>query len=82
MRFFSAKMNIYTKKDGEIMAIINGQEVFAGGQSLLKYLQDQGFDVDRLAVEVNGTIIKRGTYGDYVINESDKVEIVCFVGGG
>lgn len=82
MRFFSAKMNIYTKKDGEIMAIINGQEVLAGGQSLLKYLQDQGFNVDRLAVEVNGTIIKRGTYGDYVINESDKVEIVCFVGGG
>ena len=82
MRFFSAKMNIYTKKDGEIMAIINGQEVLAGGQSLLKYLQDQGFDADRLAVEVNGTIIKRGTYGDYVINESDKVEIVCFVGGG
>ena len=75
-------MNIYTKKDGEIMAIINVKEVFTEGQSLLKYLQDQGFDVDRLAVEVNGTIIKRGTYGDYIINEYDRVEIVCFVGGG
>lgn len=75
-------MNIYTKKDGEIMAIINGKEVLAEGQSLLEYLHDQGFDVDRLAVEVNGTIIKRGTYGDYIINEYDRVEIVCFVGGG
>lgn len=75
-------MNIYTKKDGEIMAIINGKEVLAESQSLLEYLDDQGFDVDRLAVEVNGTIIKRGTYGDYIINEYDRVEIVCFVGGG
>lgn len=75
-------MNIYTKKDGEIMAIINGKEVLAEGQSLLEYLHDQGFDVDRLAVEVNGTIIKRGTHGDYIINEYDRVEIVCFVGGG
>lgn len=82
MRFFLAKMNIYTKKDGEIMAIINGKEVLAEGQSLLEYLRDQGFDLKRLAVEVNGTIIKRGTYGDYIINEYDRVEIVCFVGGG
>ena len=33
-------------------------------------------------MEVNGDIVKRGTYGDYIINEYDKIEIVCFVGGG
>ena len=82
MRFFLEKMNRDRKEEGEYMAIINGKEVLVEGQSLLEYLRDQGFDLKRLAVEVNGTIIKRGTYGDYIINEDDRVEIVCFVGGG
>ena len=64
------------------MAIINGKEVLAEGQSLLEYLHDQGFDLKRLAVDVNGTNIKIGAYGEYIIKEYDSVEIVCFVGGG
>ena len=64
------------------MATINGQQVDIKNTSLLDYLVSNGFDADRLAVEVNGDIIKRGTYGDYIINEYDKIEIVCFVGGG
>ncbi|EKX95379.1 MULTISPECIES: sulfur carrier protein ThiS [Peptostreptococcus] len=64
------------------MATINGQQVDIKNTSLLDYLVSNGFDADRLAVEVNGDIVKRGTYGDYIINEYDKIEIVCFVGGG
>lgn len=64
------------------MATINGKEVLVAGQTLLDYLDSEGFDTNRLAVELNGVILKRGSYGDYVLNESDKVEIVCFVGGG
>lgn len=64
------------------MATINGQQVDIKNTSLLDYIVSNGFDVDRLAVEVNGDIVKRGTYGDYIINEYDKIEIVCFVGGG
>ena len=64
------------------MATINGKEVLVAGRTLLDYLGSEGFDTNRLAVELNGVILKRGSYGDYVLNESDKVEIVCFVGGG
>lgn len=64
------------------MATINGQQIDIKNTSLLDYLVSNGFDADRLAVEVNGDIVKRGTYGDYIINEYDKIEIVCFVGGG
>ena len=64
------------------MATINGQQVDIKNTSLLDYIVSNGFDADRVAVEVNGDIVKRGTYGDYIINEYDKIEIVCFVGGG
>ena len=64
------------------MATINGKEVPVAGRTLLDYLESEGFDTNRLAVELNGVILKRGSYGDYVLNEYDKVEIVCFVGGG
>ena len=64
------------------MATINGQQVDIKNTSLLDYIVSNGFDADRLAVEVNGDIVKRGTYGDYIINEYDKIESVCFVGGG
>ena len=64
------------------MATINGQQVDIKNTSLLDYIVSNGFDADRLAVEVNGDIVKRGTYGDQIINEYDKIEIVCFVGGG
>ena len=64
------------------MATINGKEVLVAGRTLLDYLESEGFDTNMLAVELNGVILKRGSYGDYVLNEYDKVEIVCFVGGG
>ena len=64
------------------MATINGQQVDIKNTSLLDYIVSNGFDADRLAVEVNGDIVKRGTYGGYIINEYDKIEIVCSVGGG
>lgn len=64
------------------MAIVNGKEITIKDISLLDYLVSNGFATDRLAVEVNGEIIKRGTYGNYIINDYDKIEIVCFVGGG
>ena len=64
------------------MAVINGEKKCLQDISLLEYLDSQKYDINRIAIEVNGLIIKRDSYGDYIINESDEVEIVCFVGGG
>ena len=38
--------------------------------------------VDRLAIEVNGTVVRRTDWDYTMLNANDKVEIVHFVGGG
>lgn len=64
------------------MITINGKTIEEKEINLLDYIIKEGFNVDRIAVELNGKIVKRGSYGEYVISNGDKVEIVCFVGGG
>ena len=36
----------------------------------------------RLALEVNGEIVPRSTFGDHHLQDGDRVEIVRAVGGG
>lgn len=64
------------------MITVNGKVHDIESSNLLDFIIENGFDKERIAVELNGNIIKRGTYGNYIINNGDKVEIVCFVGGG
>lgn len=44
----------------------------------------QQFDLsgDRIAIERNGTILARKTWGEVAVQNGDKFEIVHFVGGG
>ena len=37
---------------------------------------------NKIAVEVNGTIIEKKKYPKMILNKDDKVEIVHFIGGG
>jgi thiamine biosynthesis protein ThiS len=46
---------------------------------LLAHLQ---IDPRRVAVELNLTVLKRGTFDATTVREGDEVEIVNFVGGG
>lgn len=41
-----------------------------------------GLKPERIAVEINGQIIRRSAWGSTSLVEGDKVEIVHFVGGG
>ena len=36
----------------------------------------------RVAVELNETIVKKDRYGETVLNEGDALEVVSFMGGG
>jgi sulfur carrier protein len=38
--------------------------------------------LERLAIELNGNVVRRGDWESRVLNSDDKVEIVHFVGGG
>jgi len=64
------------------MLIINGNQIQADGMTLLKYLEENGYGLQRIAVECNGEIIPKAAYADKVLNDGDKIEIVSFVGGG
>lgn len=65
------------------MIIVNGEEFeIDSGSSVAKLVEERGLDRNRVAVELNGEIVPRGTFDDTLLHDGDKVEIVHFVGGG
>lgn len=65
------------------MIIVNGEEfAIDSGSSVAKLVEERGLDRSRVAVELNGEIVPRGTFDDTLLHDGDKVEIVHFVGGG
>ena len=62
---------------------INGQaREVAEGLSVLGLVQELGFKADRLAIELNREIVPRAQWEATQLKDSDKLEIVHFVGGG
>lgn len=64
------------------MVRINGHDVAAAEQNLQAFLEKEGYRCDRIAIELNGTIVPRRTYADVILHDGDSMEIVHFVGGG
>ena len=40
------------------------------------------YNAARIAVERVGEIVQKSAYADTLVNDGDKIEIVCFMGGG
>lgn len=66
----------------DFMVKVNGQQVDAIGQNLKDYLVNEGYELDRIVVEVNLEIIAKDKLGDVVIKDNDSIEVLSFVGGG
>lgn len=64
------------------MIKINGEELDLREVSLKRYLQDNGYDFRRIAVECNESIVPKSQFETFVLHSGDVVEIVSFVGGG
>lgn len=65
------------------MVKINGQEVTFGKEiSVTEYLEENGYQIRRIAVELNGEILPKYQYSDTMLKDRDSMEIVTFVGGG
>lgn len=64
------------------MARLNGVNVDATDRNLKEYLLEQGFLLEKIAVEKNGDIIPKSKMEHDVIQENDQIEVVTFVGGG
>lgn len=65
---------------------INGQSndfpELAEGAMLTTLLEMMALKPDRIAVEQNGTLIRKNSWTHTALREGDKLEIVHFVGGG
>lgn len=63
------------------MIILNGESC-EKTDTLLALLSEKNYRTDRIAVEINGVIIKKADYEKTTLNDGDKIEVVSFVGGG
>lgn len=62
---------------------VNGQSVIVEAEISLKgFLEKEGYDPEKVAVEKNGLIVPKKTYESVILSGDDKLEIVSFVGGG
>ena len=52
------------------------------GTNLNELLNKLKIQKNKVAIEVNGEIVQKDKYSNLVLNKSDKVEIVHFIGGG
>lgn len=64
------------------MVKINGEEKNVAGITVAQYLENNGYDLKRVAVEKNGEIVPKAKYAETVFTDGDTVEVVSFVGGG
>ena len=62
---------------------INGERRdFAAPLSLATLLDQLGMKTDRVAIELNHSIVPREQWAQTSLSEGDRLEIVHFVGGG
>ena len=64
------------------MVKINGEDKEIAGRNLLEYLNEAGFETERVVVEKILEIIPKDQFGQVVIQDEDVIEVVRFVGGG
>jgi len=65
------------------MIILNGKEKEQYSElSLMELLELEGYDIRKIAVEINGEIVSKSFYEEKMVKSGDKVEVVSFVGGG
>lgn len=62
---------------------LNGkQSLIEDGYTVADLIRSLELRQDRLAVELNGKIMRRAEWNATAISDGDRIEIVHFVGGG
>jgi len=68
---------------GSLEIILNGQPYNAvAGQSLLDLVRSLELEPERVAIELDGQIVKREQWAQTPLRVGARVELVHFVGGG
>lgn len=50
--------------------------------TVAEMLRGEGYELPRVAVELNEQILPKGQYEETVLGEDDVIEVVSFMGGG
>ena len=64
------------------MVRINGEQMNVAGTTISKFLQEAGYNMERIVVEKNMEIVPKANYDSILLEDGDEVEVVSFVGGG
>ena len=63
--------------------VLNGEQRPIEGELDLAILVERlSLPSKRIAVELNGSVVRRADWPQTPVNEGDKIEVVHFVGGG
>lgn len=62
---------------------VNGEIIKLNcNENLYKFLKNQGYDINTIAVEKNYEIVPKAMYKEVLLDDEDTLEVVSFVGGG
>lgn len=65
------------------MITLNGiQKEGYDGMILSDVLEQESYQIQRIAVEINGEIVSRTLFHETTVKSGDCIEVVSFVGGG
>jgi thiamine biosynthesis protein ThiS len=62
--------------------VINGEDRDFAASTLDALIEELDMKSDRVAVELNRQIVRRGSWSAIALKDDDRLEIVHFVGGG
>jgi sulfur carrier protein len=62
---------------------LNGKELTLNeGVTVQNLIDELKLDVKSIAVAVNKTIVSKNTYKEFILNETDKIDLVTIAPGG
>lgn len=64
------------------MIRINGEDIDIDQITVMDYLTQEEYKLERIVVECNEEIVPKAQYNSFILHSGDVVEIVSFVGGG
>ena len=65
------------------MITVNGKQIqLTSEMSVADYLEENHYQINRIAVEMNEEILPKYSYSETMLKDGDRLEVVTFVGGG
>ena len=65
------------------MITVNGKQIqLISEMSVADYLEQNNYQINRIAVEMNEEILPKYNYSETMLKDGDRLEVVTFVGGG